>query len=93
MVIGFLAGWWYTYPLKNMSSSMGRMTFHENKSHVPKHQPVIYTSLSHDVTLLYPIKTSLLMVPNQLHMYIYIGHHAICRIIKHTRKINPVPGQ
>jgi hypothetical protein len=43
-----LSGWWYTYPpltLKNMSSSVGIMTFPtEWKSysiHVPNHQPVV----------------------------------------------------
>ena len=41
----YLAGWWYTYPLKNMSSSVEMMEFpiyiwESHKSHVPNHQPV-----------------------------------------------------
>ena len=35
-------GWWLTYPLKNMSSSVGMIKFPtewKNKMHVPKHQP------------------------------------------------------
>ena len=41
--------WWYIYPLKNMSSSIGMMKFpiHGNK-HVPNHQAVqiVYMSLA-----------------------------------------------
>jgi hypothetical protein len=35
-----MAGWWYTY-LKNMSSSVGMMTFpiYGKIKHVPNHQP------------------------------------------------------
>ena len=37
----YLANWWLTYPLKNMSSSDWIIipTIGENKSHVPDHQP------------------------------------------------------
>ena len=45
MVRKYLSGWWYTKtPLKNMSSSVGMMTFPTEwkiKIHVPNHQPVI----------------------------------------------------
>ena len=34
-------GWWYTYPLENMSSSVGMIIpYTENKIHVPNHQRV-----------------------------------------------------
>ena len=46
--LAYPSGWWYTYPLKNMSSSVGIMKFPiiyiyiwKNKIYVPNHQPDI----------------------------------------------------
>ena len=47
----YYSGWWYTYPLKNMSSSDWIIipTIGENKSHVPNHQP------EYDIHLIYRV--------------------------------------
>jgi hypothetical protein len=47
---GELVGGFSPTPLKNMSSSVGMMTFPtewKNKIHVPNHQPVLFASMPH----------------------------------------------
>ena len=45
MILITIAGWWYTYPLKNMSPSIGMMTFpiYGKITHAPNHQPDNYS--------------------------------------------------
>jgi hypothetical protein len=40
-ISAYVAGWWYTYPSENMSSSVGMMTFpiYGKIKNVPNHQP------------------------------------------------------